>query len=281
MELARKTANAPWFQHGITAVIVLNAIVIGLDTSATLHQQFGDTFHLANMVFLWVFVLEALIKLAAHWPRPQGYFKDGWNVFDFSIIVVSLLPATGELATIARLARVLRVLRLVSTLPELRLIVATLIRSIPSMANVVLLLSIVFYVYAVAGYHLFHEIDPTHWRTLGIALLSLFRIVTLEDWTDIMYAAMEHEPWAWIYFVSFVVVGTFVVVNLFIAVVLNNLDEAKARTAARLAADANQRADAERAQGYASRTTAAAISARATHHGASRRQRQMRSSQCY
>jgi voltage-gated sodium channel len=82
--------------------------------------------------------------------------------------------------------------------------------------------------YGVAGYHLFHEADPTHWRTLGIALLSLFRIVTLEDWTDIMYAAMETYPWAWVYFVSFVVMGTFVVVNLFIAVVLNNLDEAKA-----------------------------------------------------
>jgi voltage-gated sodium channel len=119
------------------------------------------------------------------------------------------------------------VLRLISTFPELRLIVATLIRSIPSMANVLVLMSIIFYMYGVAGYHLFHEVDPTHWRTLGISLLTLFRIVTLEDWTDVMYAAMAGYPWAWVYFVSFVVVGTFVVVNLFIAVVLNNLDEAK------------------------------------------------------
>ena len=141
--------------------------------------------------------------------------------------MISLLPATGQLATIARLARLLRVLRLVSSLPELRLIVATLIKSIPSMGHVVLLLSIVFYVYGVAGYHLFHDVDPTHWRNLGTSLLSLFRIVTLEDWTDIMYAAMAVHPWAWVYFVSFVVMGTFVVVNLFIAVVLNNLDEAK------------------------------------------------------
>lgn len=228
MELARQIARSRWFQHGVTTIIILNAIVIGLDTSVSLRALFGDVFHWLNTLFLWIFVLEAAIKLAAHWPRVLDYFKDGWNVFDFSIIVVSFLPSTGELATIARLARVLRVLRLVSALPELRLIVATLIRSIPSMANVVVLLSIVFYVYAVAGYHLFHEVDPTHWRTLGIALLSLFRIVTLEDWTDIMYAAMAHMPYAWVYFVSFVVLGTFVVVNLFIAVVLNNLDEAKA-----------------------------------------------------
>ena len=176
------------------------------------------------------------VFLAASWwglikMRPlataRDYFADGWNVFDFTVIVVSILPSTGELATLARLARLFRVLRLVSALPGLRLIVATLIRSVPGMFNVLALMSIVFYVYGVAGYHLFHEIDPTHWRTLGIALLSLFRIVTLEDWTDIMYAALEHHWWAWSYFVSFVVIGTFVVINLFIAVVINSLDEAR------------------------------------------------------
>ncbi len=220
--------DSPWFQHGITAVIIANAVVIGLDTSESLRSAYGAFFQFLNRLFLGIFVVEAAIKLMAVYPTFSRYFKDGWNVFDFSIIVVSLIPATGELATLARLARLLRVLRLVSSFPELRLIVATLIRSIPSMGHVLILMSIIFYVYAVAGYHLFHEVDPTHWRTLGIALLSLFRIVTLEDWTDIMYAAMRSYDWAWAYFVSFVVVGTFVVINLFIAVVLNNLDEAKA-----------------------------------------------------
>ncbi|MEM9624219.1 MAG: ion transporter [Pseudomonadota bacterium] len=215
------------FNHGITAVILLNAIVIGLDTSAALTASYGSWFAWANKLFLAIFIIEAIIKMAAQAPMVHHYFKDGWNVFDFSIIVLSLLPATGQLATLARLARLLRVLRLISTLPELRLIVATLVRSIPSMGHVLMLMSIIFYVYAVAGYHLFHDIDPTHWHSLGTALLSLFRIVTLEDWTDIMYAAMAVEPWAWTYFVSFVVLGTFVVVNLFIAVVINNLDEAK------------------------------------------------------
>ena len=227
MRWARRIAESDWFSHTITAVILLNAVVIGLDTSATLSAAYGGLFSALNQLFLAIFIVEMLIKMAAHAPNVHRYFKDGWNVFDFTVIMFSLLPSTGELATIARLARLLRVLRLISTLPELRLIVATLVRSIPSMGHVVLLLSILFYVYGVAGYHLFHEADPTHWRTLGISLLSLFRIVTLEDWTDIMYAAMEHHWWAWMYFVSFVVLGTFVVVNLFIAVVLNNLEEAK------------------------------------------------------
>jgi voltage-gated sodium channel len=227
MSWAAYIVYSRWFGHTITAVIVLNAIVIGLDTSAELTERYGSVFHWLNQVFLGIFILEAVIKMLALAPNVLRYFRDGWNVFDFTVIAVSLLPATGELATIARLARLLRVLRLVSALPELRLIVATLIRSIPSMGHVVLLMSILFYVYAVAGFHLFHEVDPTHWRTLGISLLSLFRIVTLEDWTDIMYAAMAHYWWAWMYFVSFVIVGTFVVVNLFIAVVLNNLEEAK------------------------------------------------------
>ena len=225
----RRVVEAPWFHWGVIGVIAANAVVIGLDTSAFLSARYGGWFHAANKLFLGIFVVEAAIKMAACWPRPQRYFRDGWNVFDFAIIVVSLLPNTGELATLARVARLLRVLRLVSALPELRLIVTTLVRSIPSMFNVICLMSIIFYIYAVAGYHLFHDVDPTHWRTLGIAALTLFRIVTLEDWTDVMYAAMAHYWWAWAYFVSFVVVGTFVVINLFIAVVLNNLDEAKAQ----------------------------------------------------
>ena len=225
--LARRIVASGWFRHGVTVVILLNAAVIGLDTSQTLTVRYGALLQGANQLFLGIFMVEALIKMAAHHPRIHRYFADGWNLFDFAIIVISLVPSVGVLATVGRLARILRVLRLMSTLPELRLIVSTLMRSIPSMFNIIMLLSIIFYMYAVAGYHLFHEVDPVHWRNLGISLLSLFRIVTLEDWTDIMYAALEVHWWAWAYFVSFVVIGTFVVINLFIAVVLNNLDEAK------------------------------------------------------
>lgn len=223
-------AEASWFGHTVTVVILLNALVVGLDTSRYLHDNFQHVFHSINDVVLYLFIVEALIKMMSTFPRSDRYFRDGWNVFDFTIIVFCLIPATGQLATIARLARVLRVLRLVSVLPHLRMLVTALMRSIPGMFNIVLLMSIIFYVYGVAGYHLFHEVDPTHWRTLGISLLSLFRIVTLEDWTDIMYTALEHFWWAWAYFLSFVIVGTFVIINLFIGIVITNVQEAREKS---------------------------------------------------
>jgi voltage-gated sodium channel len=215
------------FEYFIVTLILLNGVVLGLETSATVTAHYSHWLDWANGLILAVFVVEAILKIAAVAPRFRLYFGSGWNLFDFSVVMVSLIPATGEFAMIARLARLLRVARLVSTIPELRLIVSTLVRSIPSMGHVLLLMSIIFYIYAVAGYHLFHEHDPTHWSTLGLSLLTLFRVVTLEDWTDVMYKAMEMHPWMWMYFVSFVVIGTFVVINLFIAVVLNNLEEAK------------------------------------------------------
>ncbi len=227
-EICRRLVNHPFFDHFIIATILLNAAILGLETSAGLHEEYERWFSLVHAVILGIFILEAIAKIWAVAPRYRLYFGNGWNLFDFSIVVLSLIPASGPFAMLARLLRLLRVLRLISTIPELRLIVTTLVRSIPSMGNVLVLMSIIFYIYAVAGYHLFHEHDPTHWRNLGISLLTLFRIVTLEDWTDVMYAAMEMHPLAWTYFVSFVVMGTFVIINLFIAVVLNNLEEAKA-----------------------------------------------------
>ncbi len=216
-----------WFDRIIIALIIVNAAILGLETSPELNAKYGSLFHFFNQFILGIFILEAVIKITAVAPQISKYFKNGWNLFDFSIIVFSLIPATGQFAMIARLARLLRVLRLISALPELRLIVSTLLRSIPGMANVMLLMSVIFYIYAIMGFHLFHEHDPTHWRNVGISLLTLFRIATLEDWTDVMYAGMELSPYAWMYFVSFVVLGTFVIINLFIAIVINNLDEAK------------------------------------------------------
>ena len=224
---AKRLVDSRAFQVFIVSLIVANAITIGFETVPAVVEAYGEELLLFNHVVLAVFIVEIVVKLVAEWPRPLRYFKDGWNVFDFSIVALSLVPATGEFAMAARLIRLLRVFRLVSALPELRLIVSTLVRSVPGMANVIVLMTIIFYVYGVMGYHLFHENDPTHWSSLGISLLTLFRIVTLEDWTDVMYTAMELHPFAWIYFVSFVVVGTFVIINLFIAVVINNLDAAK------------------------------------------------------
>ena len=215
------------FERFVVAVIVINGVILGLETSTHIVTQYGAWLQMGHNIVLGIFILEAIIKITAVAPQWKRYFGDGWNLFDFSVVVLSLIPFTGDMAMVARLLRLLRVLRLISAIPELRMIVSTLIRSIPSMANVLLLMSIIFYIYAVAGYHLFHAHDPEHWRTLGMSLLTLFRIVTLEDWTDVMYTAMEMHPLAWIYFVSFVIMGTFVIINLFIAVVLNNLEEAK------------------------------------------------------
>ena len=217
-----------WFERFIIGVIILNGAVLGLETLPEINASYGSTFVLINNVVIGVFVLEAAMKLTAVAPQYSRYFGNKWNLFDFSVVLLSLVPATGQFATIARTARLLRVVRLISAVPELRLIVDTLVKSLPSMANVVMLMGVIFYIYAIAGYHLFHAHDPQHWANVGISLLTLFRIVTLEDWTDVMYTAMQMHPLSWIYFVSFVVVGTFVVINLFIAVVLNNLEETKA-----------------------------------------------------
>lgn len=231
---AQRIVETRWFEHFIIGLILLNGVVLGLETAPAIVAEYGQWLERINQIVIAIFVVEAALKIIAVAPQLNRYFGNGWNLFDFSVVVLSLLPATGEFAMIARLARLLRVARLLSTIPELRLIVSTLVRSIPSMGHVLMLMSIIFYIYAVAGYHLFHEHDPTHWRNLGISLLTLFRIVTLEDWTDVMYTAMELHPSAWVYFVSFVVVGTFVVINLFIAVVINNLEEAKAERLAEL-----------------------------------------------
>ncbi len=226
--LCQRLVDHPWFDRTIIGLILFNALLLGLETIPALAEGYGAWLDWANWLIIAAFVLEAAVKITAVAPRWRRYFGDGWNVFDFTVVLLSLVPSTGETAMIARLARLLRVMRLISAIPELRVIVTTLLRSLPQIGHIFLLMGIVFYIYAVAGYQLFHAHDPEHWGNLPIALLTLFRVVTLEDWTDVMYTAMELHPAMWIYFVSFVVLGTFVIINLFIAVVLNNLEQAKA-----------------------------------------------------
>ena len=226
-ELARRIVQARWFEPFMIGLILLNAVLIGLETSRDFVVRYDGWLGVGNDIILGFFIVEAALKITAVAPRWKLYFGDGWNLFDLSVIVFSLIPATGEFALVARLVRILRVLRLVSAVPQLRLIVATLVRSIPSMGHVILLMSIMFYIYAVTGFHLFAEADEEHWGTLGAALLTLFQMVTLEGWVEVMDTAMEATPFAWIYFVTFVMLGTFVVLNLFIAVVINNLEQSK------------------------------------------------------
>jgi len=228
MNTIKAFAASKLFDNIIIGFILFTAAIIAYEAFPSLVTPSTEQWLIKlHRLVLVVFIIEAIIKITAAMPKPWEYFKSAWNVFDFSLIVVSLLPIASEFALLGRVLRLLRVIRLINALPELRLIVETLLRSIPSMLHITLLMSILFFVYAVLGFHLFHEHDPTHWRNLAYSLLTLFRIVTLEDWTDVMYKAMELSPAYALYFVSFVVVGTFVVVNLFIAVVINNLDEAK------------------------------------------------------
>ena len=228
MDLIKRIAASKMFDRVIIGLILFTAVLIALEAFPSIMTPLLEQrLNFGHQVILFLFIVEALIKIIAESPRPWNYFKSGWNIFDFSLIVLALLPMSSEYAMLGRVFRLLRVLRLVNAFPELRLIVETLVRSIPSMLHITILMSLLFFIYAVLGFHLFNEHDPTHWRNLGYALLTLFRIVTLEDWTDVMYKAMELSPSYALYFVSFVVIGTFVVVNLFIAVVINNLDEAK------------------------------------------------------
>ena len=224
---ARRMVNSRRFEPFMIALILINALLIGLETSPAFVAKYDGWLHAGNDIILGVFIVEAVLKIAAVAPRWGLYFRSGWNLFDLSVIVLSLIPATGEFALVARLVRVLRVLRLISAVPQLRLIIATLMRSIPSMGHVILLMSVIFYIYAVTGFHLFAEVDEEHWGTLGAALLTLFQMVTLEGWVEVMEVTLEAQPLAWLYFVSFILVGTFVVLNLFIAVVINNLEQSK------------------------------------------------------
>ena len=223
----QRIVRAPAFEYSIILLILFNALILGIQTSPAMVAQYGGLLDLGHDIVLVVFVIEALLKMAALAPRSYRYFLDGWNVFDFLIIVLSLVPATGGLAMLARLARLLRVLRLISAIRDLRLITAALLRSIPGVGNVVMLVSVIIYIYAIVGHQLFSEHDPENWRNLGVSALTLFQIITLEGWNDVLKTAMQLNPLAWIYFVSFVIICTFVVINLFIAIIINNLEEAK------------------------------------------------------
>ena len=223
----KRIAMTALFHDAIIGVIILNAVILGLETSPQLMQSAGGPLLVLNWIIQTIFVFEIAVRILAHWPRPTSFFRSGWNVFDLVVVTVAFLPVNGGFATIGRLLRLLRVTRLVSVFPQLRLIINTMLLSIPSMGHVVLLLSLLLYVYGIAGVYLFRDVDPTHWGTLGAALLSLFQVVTLEGWAELQQALLPQSPWAWVFFASFIVVAVFVVINLFIAVVINNLEKAR------------------------------------------------------
>ena len=263
IHLCRRVASSRWFQNAALAVIVANAVLIGFETSPALWERHGGVFNVLNAAVQVIFVVEIAVRLLAFGPRVHRFFLDGWNVFDFTIVALSLLPVAGPFATVARLARLLRALRVVSALPELRLIVATMLRSIPSLANVVVLLGLILFVYAIVGVHLFAGVDPGNWGSLPRAGLTLFEILTLEGWVDLMNTSLAATTWAWIYYVSFVVLAVFVVINLFIAIVINNLEAAKREES--IPADSQAGALAARLGGIRDQLEAIESALRTTH----------------
>ena len=183
-------------------------------------------FNLINAFVLSIFIIEAALKIFSSYPDVSKYFRNGWNILDFAIIVVSLLPLSGGYTTVARLIRLLRVVRLTNRYREMSVVVMTLIKSLPSMVNVFLLLSLIFFIYGIAGYNLFSGVDAENWGTLPRSILTLFQILTLEGWVEIMSSATNVNPLYVIYFVSFIMIGTFVVINIFVAVIVKKSEEA-------------------------------------------------------
>lgn len=242
--LARLVESAR-FQWFITAVIVLAGVLVGAETYAGFAARHETVLHVLDRGVIAIFVLEVVARMGAHGARPWRYFLDPWNVFDFTIVVGALLPFGSGAIAVLRLLRLLRVVRLVRALPRLRILVNALLASVPSMAYVTTLLALLFYVYAVAAVTLFGANDPIHFASLHLAMLSLFRVVTLEDWTDIMYINMygcdgygyggnealctspaAAPVLAALFFVSFVLLGTMIVLNLFVGVILSGIQDA-------------------------------------------------------
>ncbi len=205
------------FSRFIIALIIINAIVLGLETSPEIMAAIGPFLISINRLILAVFVVEILLKLVAHGGR---FFRSGWNWFDFFIVAIALVPATGPL-DILRALRILRVLRLFSQVPKLRAIVESLVRALPGMGWTALLLLLIFYIFGVMATLLFAEAFPEYWGSLGRSLFSLFQIMTLESWSSgIARPMLEAFPWVWVFFVPFILVSSFMVLNLFIAIIV-------------------------------------------------------------
>lgn len=241
-------AGSSRFQNLILTVIVLNALVLGLQTYDGINDRIGGLLTTLDGVFLGVFCVELAIRIGAYGRRPQDFFKRPWNVFDFIVIGAAFLPGLRDNATLLRLVRLFRVVRIVSVLPDLRVLIKGMVSSLAPIASLAALALLVMYLYGMVGWILFADGDPERWGTIGDALLTLFVVMTLESWPDIMGAAMEITSWAWVYFVSYVLVASFLIINVVIAIIITAIEEAhreeREESAARAREDAVERREA-------------------------------------
>jgi len=213
--------ESPQVQRIIIALVIVNAITLGLETVPQLMAHWGAPLRALDAALLTTFVFELLLKL---WSQGLRFFRNGWNVFDFVVVGIALVPASGPLS-VFRALRVLRVLRLVSAIPKMRFVIESLLRSLPGLGSIGMLLLIVFYVFSVVATRLFGTQFPQWFGTLWGSAFSLFQIMTLEGWADIAREVMQVHPSAWVFFLGFILLATFTVLNFFIALIVKAMDE--------------------------------------------------------
>lgn len=242
-----RLAESTAFNLAIFGVIVANAVVLGLETYDSVVDEVGGLLHALNAAFLAVFVVELAIRIAAHGSRPLGFFRDGWNVFDFVVIAIAVVPVGGSGSALLRLARLARVLRVVRILPELRLLVVAVGRSLPGVASLAVLGVLLLFVYGMVGWLWFADRFPGDWGNIGDAMLTLFVLLSLESLPDMIDQGLEVSQWTLLYYVSFVLVASFLLLNILIGVVIDSLDKAREMEFTR--AQAERRAAAAATEG--------------------------------
>ena len=216
----KEFVESRFFTAFVTAVIIVNSITLGLETSPAIVASIGTVLHVADTAALWIFTIELLLKLRVYRGR---FFKDGWNLFDFTIVTIAWIPGAGPLSVL-RALRIMRILRLVSIVPSMRKVVGALFNALPGMGSIVAVLLLVFYISAVMATNLFGQSFPDWFGSVGNSMFSLFQIMTLESWSmGIVRPVMEVYPNAWIFFVPFIVITSFTVLNLFIALIVNSM----------------------------------------------------------
>jgi len=204
----------------IVAIILINSITLGMNTSPYFSSQYGNILNVVDMFILYIFVTEISLKLVAFGFR---FFRDGWNVFDFIIVGIALFPDSG-IFSVLRILRIFRLLRAISLIPSFRLVIESLLHSIPGIASIVGLMVVLYYIFAVIATTLFGHAFPDWFGTLGKSMYSLFQIMTLESWSmGISRPVMEVFPYAWLFFITFILVATFAMMNLFIAIIVDTM----------------------------------------------------------
>jgi voltage-gated sodium channel len=228
VRLCADLADSSAFNLFVFAVILANAVVLGLETYPAVEREAGDLLRLLNDVFLAIFVVELVIRLTSFGSRPQDFFRSGWNVFDFLIVFASLAPGLRENALLLRLARLARILRVVRLLPDLRVLTIAIGRSIPGVMSLTVLALLVVFIYGMVGWTIFADHAPEQYGTVGEAMLTLFVTLTLENLPDQLALGRELSDWTILYFVSYALVAAFLIFNILIGVVINSLEEARA-----------------------------------------------------